>query len=216
MNLYLNGKKGIVLVVDMLMKKWLERATPVVLITFIVKPMMKANVKQGEEKMKSNLLKKELELISTEDLNLRYCYILDRAEKSEAKDIPVTDAQHVLWIEDILRKRFQLIRYLGRDPYLPDQIEIEHPSNYMVSLLKSRSKPTPKATEIIHPCSAAVTKKAEIKTEGTLRFKITITSSIGSVVKTSNVKVDSRSEADTIAVDLIKELGLKKAKYKIS
>ncbi len=161
--------------------------------------------------MKSNLLKKELELISTEDLNLRYCYILDRAEKSEAKDIPVTDAQHVLWIEDILRKRFQLIRYLGRDPYLPDRFEEKAPSNYMVSLLKSRSKPTPKATEIIHPCSAAVTKK-----EGLLRFKIAITSSIGSVVKTSNVKVDSRSEADTIAVDLIKELGLKKAKYKIS
>ncbi len=68
----------------------------------------------------------------------------------------------------------------------------------MISLLKSRQD------------------KPEEKTEPSLTFKITIKSSIGSVVKQKNVKVDSRSDADIEAVEMIKQLGLKKATYKIS
>ncbi len=146
--------------------------------------------------MRNNLLKKDIEIISTEDLNIRYCYILDRATELEAKDIPVADAREVLWIEDVLRNR--LIKQLGRDPYPPDRIEKEYPSNYMISLLKSRQN------------------KTEIKVEPKFSFKITITSSIGSIVKTQNVKVDSKSDANIKAQEMIKDLGLKKATYKIS
>ena len=161
-------------------------------------------------------LKKEIKLISTEDLNTRFCRILERAEMiDDAEDIPVADAREILWIEDEMHER--IIALVGHDFYPPEVEAKPTMADLRVRLSPfKKSTPAPRATQIIHPCSAAVTKKAEIKTEGTLRFKITITSSIGSVVKTENVKVDTRSDADTIAVDLIKELGLKKAKYKIS
>lgn len=174
-------------------------------------------------------LKKEIKLISTEDLNSRFCRILERAEMiDDAEDIPVADAREILWIEDELHER--IIAAVGHDFYPPEVVAKPTMADLRARLnpfkkstpapsskLKPMSKKIiPRATEIIHPCSAAVTKIAEMKKEGALRFKITITSSIGSVVKTQNVKVDSRSEADTIAIDLIKELGLKKAKYKIS
>ena len=146
--------------------------------------------------MRNNLLKKEIEFISTEDLNMRYCFILDRAGKLEAKDIPVADAREILWIEDILHSR--LIKQLGRDPYPPDRIEEKYPSNYMISLLKRKP---------VEP---------EIKTGIKIKFKITVTSSIGSKVAEKTVSVDSRSEADLLATKMIRDLGLKKATYKIS
>jgi hypothetical protein len=146
--------------------------------------------------MRSNPTKKEIDLVSTEDLNIRYCYILDRAEKSKAEDIPVSDAREILWIEDVLHSR--LIKKLDRDPYPPDRIEKQAPSNYMKSLLKSRQD------------------KPEEKTDGKFSFKIIITSSIGSVVTQKNVKVNSMNDADLAAQNLIKLLGLKRATYKIT
>ena len=65
----------------------------------------------------NRLLKKEINSISTEDLNTRYCYILGRGETLDADDIPVTDAREILWIEDELHKR--LIRLIGHDFYPP-------------------------------------------------------------------------------------------------
>ena len=127
--------------------------------------------------MKNNLTKKEIELISTEDLNVRYCYILDRAEKLKAEDIPVSDAMEILSIEDVLHNR--LVKQLGRDPYPPD-----------------------------HP---------ELKSLNTkIKFKVTITSSIGSKIAEKNVHVDSRDEADLLAKELIRDIGIKRATYKIS
>ena len=146
--------------------------------------------------MKNNLTKKEMRTIETEDLSIRYCFILDRAEKLDADEIPVSDAREILYIEDILRER--IIKVLGRDFYPPDRIEKEAPSNYMVSLLKSRQD------------------KSVEKADGKFSFKITITSSIGSIVKMQNVKVDSKSDADKEAQAMIKDLRLKKATYKIS
>lgn len=141
-------------------------------------------------------LKREINLISTEDLNTRYCRILERGEMLDADDIPITDAREVLWIEDELRSR--LIKQLGRDPYPLDRIEKKYPSNYMISIMKSNQP------------------KSEVKTEIKIKFKIIVTSSIGSKVAEKTVEVDSRSEADLQANKLIRNLGLKKATYKIS
>ncbi len=166
--------------------------------------------------MRNNLTKKEIRFVPTLELAIRFNRLMLKGEVLPAREITVGDARETLYIEDELRKR--LVKAVGHDFYPPDRIEKTAPSNYMVSLLKSRSKPTPKATEIIHPCSAAVTKKAELekKTEGKFGFKITIKSSIGSTVATHNVKVDSRNQADIMAVNMIEKLGLKKATYKIS
>ena len=144
----------------------------------------------------NRLLKKEIKLVPVRVLNMRYCRILERAETMHAKDIPVADAREVLWIEDELRNR--LVSYVGHDFYPPDRIEKEHPSNYMVEILKSRQD------------------KPEEKIEGKFSFKITITSSIGSIVARQSVKVNSKSDANIEAQKIIERLGLKKATYKIS
>ena len=49
-----------------------------------------------------------------------------------------------------------------------------------------------------------------------IKFKITVTSSIGSKVAEKSVEVDSNGEANKAALKMIRELGLKKATYKIS
>ncbi len=72
--------------------------------------------------MRNNLTKKEIKLASTEDLNTRYCRILERADMSDVEDIPVSDAREILWIEDVLRQR--LIKAIGHDFYPPDKIRI--------------------------------------------------------------------------------------------
>ncbi len=167
--------------------------------------------------MRNNLTKIEIGWVPTNELNYRFCRLMLMGETMPAGIITYADMRETLWIEDELHGR--LIAAVGHDFYPPEVKAKPTMTDLRVRLSPfKKSTPAPRATEIIHPCSAYVTKKAEatIKTEGALRFKITITSSIGSVVKTENVKVDSRSEADTIAVDLIKELGLKKAKYKIT
>ncbi|MCK4792801.1 MAG: hypothetical protein KAV87_54230 [Desulfobacteraceae bacterium] len=145
----------------------------------------------------NRLLKREIKLVPTEDLNIRYCRILERAELLDAEDIPVADAREVLWVEDELRRR--TIKAVGHDFYPPDRIEKESPSNYMTTLLR-RNKPKP-----------------ELKPPNTkIKFKITVKSSIGSVVAEKNVLVDIRGEADLLANKLIRDLGLKKATYKLS
>lgn len=146
--------------------------------------------------MNYNLKKKEMKIMDTEDLNIRYCRILERAELLDAEEIPISDAREILYIEDILHRR--LTKAIGHDIYPLDRIEEKVPSNYMITLLKAKQD---KSTEKVEPC---------------LSFRITITSSIGSVVKTVNVKVDSKSEANILAQEMIKQLGLKKATYKIS
>lgn len=140
---------------------------------------------------------KEIGTVNARVLNTRFCQLMQKGETLPANQITVAEARETLRIEEELHTR--LLKQLGRDPYPPDRIEKEHPSNYMISLLKLRTESKP--TE---------------KTEGKFGFKITVTSSIGSVVARQNVKVDSRLEADAMASDLIKQLGLKRATYKIS
>ena len=142
------------------------------------------------------LLKREVKTVNTSVLNMRYCRILERGETMDAKKIPVAAAREILWIEDELHTR--LIKFIGHDPCPPARIEKRHPSNYMISLLK-QNKPEPKPDPGIK-----------------IKFKITIMSSIGSKAAEKNVHVNSKSEADLLANKMIRDLGLKRATYKIS
>lgn len=146
--------------------------------------------------MLNNLTKKEIGEVNTKVLNGRYCRLLLKGEVLPANKITVADAREILYIEDEMRKR--TIKAVGHDFYPPDRIEKKYPSNYMISIMK-RDKP-----------------KSEVKPGIKIKFKITIMSSIGSVAAEKNVSVDSKGEADLLAGKLIRDLGLKKATYKIS
>ena len=147
--------------------------------------------------MRSNLTKKEIGKVNTKVLNGRYCRLLLKGEVLPANKITVADAREILYIEDEMRKR--TIKAVGHDFYPPDRIEKKYPSNYMISLLK-KNKPKP-----------------ELKPLNTkIKFKITVISSIGSKIAEKNVQVDTMSEANLLATKMIRDLGLKKATYKIS
>jgi len=136
------------------------------------------------------LLKKEIKFITTEDLNTRYCYILSRGETFDAKDIPITDAREILWIEDELRRR--LIEAVGHDFYPPTLPTI--------AKVKAVSKPV----------------KPKLKPNIKIKFRIIVKSSIGSKAAQFSVEADTKADADIEARKMIRKLGLKGAKYKIS
>lgn len=139
--------------------------------------------------MSDNLTKKEIKTVNAGVLNTRYCWLIKKGDEMPAGVITYADMKELIWIEDELHER--LIKLLGRDFYPP-----------------VKAKPT--------IADLTRRKNAARVTEGKLRFKITIISSIGSVVKTLNVKVDTKSDADIMATEMIEKLGLKKATYKIS
>lgn len=64
-----------------------------------------------------NLTKEEVKATKTEDLNIRFHRILERAETLKAEDIPISDARDILLIEDELRVR--AITAVGHDFYPP-------------------------------------------------------------------------------------------------
>lgn len=146
--------------------------------------------------MKNNLTKQEINEANAYELTLRFNSLLQKVETKPIKTITIADAREIIYIEDELRRR--LIKLLGRNFYPPDKIEKKHPSNYMISLLE-RNKPKP-----------------EVESDIKIKFKVTIKSSIGSIIKEKDIYVDSRPEADLLACKMIKDLGLKKATYKIS
>ena len=163
------------------------------------------------------LMKKQVKEASTEVLNWRYHRLLEKGKELEAHEFSMAEAREILWVEEELHQR--VILAVGHDFYPPEVGAKPTMADLRARLSPfKKSIPAPRATEIIHPCSAGVTKKveAEIKTEGKFRFKITVKSSIGSVVATKNVKVDSKSDAHVAAQKLIDLLGIKKASYKIS
>lgn len=153
-----------------------------------------------------NLTTEQIHSADTKVLNFRYARLLEKGRKLQAKDITCSEAKEILQIEDELHTR--LLEQLGRDPYPPDRIREEAPSNYMISLLK-RAKPK---VEL----KPKVESEPKPESDGKLNMKVTITSSIGSKVATFNVKVHSKGEADKRAKDEIEKLGLKKATWKIS
>jgi len=183
------------------------------------------------------LLKKEITLVPAKVLNMRYCRILEKAEKLRAQDIPVADAREILWIEDELRRR--LITFIGHDFYPPDRIESK-PTIKFLGGGKIKMKPVPKP-EKKKPISCNISNerkqpypKAEPPPQGKLekpplkpikpeltpgtkiKLRIVISTSLGVKAAEFTVEVDSRSEADLLANKQIRELGLKGATYKIS
>lgn len=151
------------------------------------------------------MLKKEIKLILTEDLNIRYCRILERAETLDAEDIPITDAKEILWIEDILHER--LIKAIGHDFYPPDRIEKE--KRLRTSVSNERNQPQVKLL-------SSVQTKPETTIGNKIKLKVTVKSSIGTKVAEFDIEVDSKNEADLLVGKEIRKLGLKGTTYKLS
>ena len=119
-------------------------------------------------------------------LTIQYCRILDRAEKLDAKDIPIADAKAILRIEDELRKR--LIKAIGHDFYPPAPIE---------------AKEIPKT-------------KLELSVGRKIKFPVTVTSSLGTKVASFSVEASTKIEADMQAPQMIRSMGLKRVSHKLS
>ena len=151
------------------------------------------------------MLKKEVKLASTDDLNTAYCHILKRAEMSDANDIPVADARTILWIEDELRIR--LIKLIGHDFYPPDCIE-------KTNLLRVPVSNEPKQPVVT--VLPSVQTKPEVTVSSKIKLKVTVKSSIGTKVAEFDVEVDSKQEADFLAGKEIRKLGLTGTTYKLS
>ena len=137
--------------------------------------------------MSNNLTKKQIGIVDVGVLNTRYCWLMKKGEEMPVGIITFADARELLWIEDELHRR--LIMFIGHDFYPPDHIESDIKSGV---------------------------RQFFDKQDGKLNLKITITSSIGTKITVFTAKVDTRSEADLLACKKIRELGLKKATYKIS
>ena len=138
----------------------------------------------------------EIKTVNTGVLNTRFCELMKKGETLLANEISVAEARETLRIEQELHDR--LIKAVGHDFYPPDRIEEEAPSNYMISMLKSRQE------------------KPEIKPGLKIKFHVVVTSSFGSKAVEFNIEADSKDQADLLARKQIRKLGFKGASYKIS
>lgn len=140
------------------------------------------------------LLKREIRMVNANVLNMHYCRILEQGETMAARDIPAANAKQILWIEDEFRRR--LIKLIGHDFYPPDRIEKRPPSDYMKSLLKS--------------------VKSKLMLGSKINFRVVVTSSIGHKAAEFIIRADTRIEAEQLAGEEVRKLGLRGARYKIS
>ncbi len=124
-------------------------------------------------------------MVNTNVLNMQYCRILDRAERLDAKDIPVADAKEILWIEEEIHAR--LLKVIGHDFYPVSYAEEEPPK-----------------TEL------------EVSAGRKIKFPVTVTSSVGTMVATFTVSANTKTEADLLAREQIRNLGLRKVSHKLS
>jgi len=166
------------------------------------------------------LLKKEIKLVPAKVLNMRYCRILEAAEKTVARDIPVADAREILWIEDELRVR--LITHIGHDFYPPDRVE-EKPENkpeekklLRCDISHKREQlhataPTPSQGKPQKPQPLLTKPKLGAK----VRFNVVVTTSLGVKAAEFSVDTDTKMEADKLVNKEIRKLGLRGATYKI-
>lgn len=138
----------------------------------------------------------EIKTINTGVLNARFCELMQKGETLPANEISVAEARETFRIEQELHDR--LIKVVGHDFYPPDRIEIEAPSNYMISMLKSRQE------------------KPGIKPGLKIKFHIVVTSSLGSKAAEFNIEADSKDRAGLLAQKQIRKLGLNKVRLKIS
>ena len=166
--------------------------------------------------MRNNLTKKEIGFVPARELNYRYCWLLQKAETMPAHVLTMADAREVLWIEDELHTR--LVALIGHDFYPPEGVAKPTMAELRARLSPFKKsaptlKPKPVAEPIPKPVQPAVQPAA--KEEGKLRFKVAIINTIGSTVTTLNLHVDGKGEAEVVALKTIKQLGLKKATFKI-
>ena len=139
------------------------------------------------------LLKKEIGTVNAGVLNTRYCEILEKGETLPANEISIAEAREILWIEDELRGR--LIKFVGHDFYPPDRVEEKKPQGNTIKEILAPTEPKPGAK---------------------IKFKVTVTSSIGSKAAEFTVEADTKAQADILARQQIRKLGLQGASYKIS
>ena len=167
--------------------------------------------------MRVNLTKKEIKTVDTKELNFRFGWLMLKGETLPVDAITMADAREILWIEDQLRER--LIAAIGHDFYPPDGVAKPTMAD-MRAKLASIAKPVliPKPKPVAAPMPKPVPKVVQpaVQAEGKLRFKVAIINSMGSTVSTLNLQVDGKGEATAAAKETIKQLGLKKAKYKIT
>ncbi len=161
------------------------------------------------------LTKTQIKTAPTKVLNSRYCHLLEKGERIPAHEFSMAEAREILWIEDELHER--LIVAVGHDFYPPEGVSKPTMAD-LRGLLNpfKKSKPAPRSIIKADPQPAPKAVESAEKTEGSLSFKIVITSSIGSTVATQKVKADSKESAGVMALKMIEQLGLKKAKYKVS
>jgi len=186
------------------------------------------------EAIMKRLLKREVGIVPTLVLSMRYCRILERAEKLAAKDIPVADAREILWVEDELQRR--LIAVIGHNFYPPDNVEAKPTIKSLgggkmgMKLAPQPEEKKPLRRHISHERTIAHAlaprapqgkpKKDPLqpikpKTGRKLKFNIEVNTSLGSKAAEFSVDADTKLEADKLANKQIRKLGLKGATYKI-
>ena len=139
------------------------------------------------------LLKKEIGTVNAGVLNTRYCELLEKGETLPANEISIAEAREILWIEDELRGR--LIKFVGHDFYPPDRVEEKKPQGNTIKEILAPTEPKPGAK---------------------IKFKVTVTSSIGTKVATFTVEANTKAEAGILIEKEIRGLGLKRATWKLS
>jgi hypothetical protein len=127
------------------------------------------------------------------------------------------DKEEIVILEKVLRRG--LVKMLGRDFYPPESKKPKpefKPKKAAIKLTKEFKEKFGASTGDIAATTRSVKSGSTVESGPKFNFKITITSSIGSKIAEKTVKVGSKGEAEAEAQEVIKQLGLKKATYKIS
>lgn len=141
-----------------------------------------------------NLTKSGVQRASTMQLIIRFDRLMELGETAPAGVISLADARETVWIEEQLHER--LIKAVGHDFYPPDRIEETPPSGSIKSVLER--------------------VKSEMKSNDKIKFRVTVTSSIGSKAAEFSVEGNSKSDGDKEAQKMIRKLGITGATYKLS
>ncbi len=161
------------------------------------------------------LTKREIGIVSTEELNYRYCHLLQKGEKIPANEFPITEVREILWIEDEMHQR--VIRAIGHDFYPPGFYVETKPLRR--DILIERNQPHGSASgrpqiEATQPHLKPEIPKSEPGVK--IRFKVIIKSAFGCKAAGFMVEAETKAQAEMLAAKQIQKLGLKRATFKIS
>lgn len=160
------------------------------------------------------LLKREVETVTTKELNYRYCHLLEKGERIPAHKFSIAEAREILWIEDELHQR--VIRVVGHDFYPPDQVEEKKLLRH--DLTSERKQPLADVRALPQAEALRPNLKPEIpksKPDVKIKFNIVVTSSIGTKAAKFSVDAVTKAEVDALVQKEIQKLGLRRATYKI-